>query len=188
MTARWVAAFAWLPSPACEHIDSHRGRGGRDHRRSSSFSLVANLAFHNGLIRRRRPCPPRAGPPERLDALDQPVQRRHVGPTRSQPGSPRCLPQLHVIELARTRSLATPWILISYARGRFGTCTCPLVCGAHPLSAVGSTRASPSDHLPQGGPGDTCLRGRPRSRSPVGSALETEDCMSLRSHSGVSVR
>ena len=32
MTARWAAAFAWLPSPACKHIDSHRGRGGRDHR------------------------------------------------------------------------------------------------------------------------------------------------------------
>ncbi len=62
MTARWAAALAWLPSPACKHIYSHRGRGGRDHRRSSSFSLVAKLAFHDGLIRRRRPCPPRAGP------------------------------------------------------------------------------------------------------------------------------
>ena len=110
-----------------------------------------------------------------------------VPPVRNQV-APRASHSSTSSNSARTRSLAIPRILISYARGRFGTCTCPLVCGAHAHSRLS---VAPGHHPPitrrRVDLGDTCLRGRGHVPGhPRASAVENEDCMSLRSHSGVS--
>ena len=68
---------------------------------------------------------------------------------------------------ARTRSLGDSTDLDLVNAGMFRHVHLPSRVGcSHPLSAVGSARASPRDHLPRGEPGDTCPRGRPRPRSP----------------------
>src|SRR6266516_152167 len=86
---------------------------------------------------------------ERLDALDQPIQRRGVGLTGSQPGSPRGLPQFYVIEFgpyevagdstdlelvyARTfRHLTSPGLSLCVALTP--TVGCGVVSGHHPGS------------------------------------------------------
>jgi hypothetical protein len=65
---------------------------------------------------------------------------------------------------ARTRSLATPRILSSYARGRFVTSPALSCMALTPLSAVSGSRASPTDHPRQGELRDACPWGVQRPR------------------------
>jgi hypothetical protein len=87
------------------------------------------------------------------DAVSPPPVRNQVAPRASHSSTSS--------NSARTRSLATPRILISYTRGRFVTSPALswLRSRPRPLSAAGAARASPTDHPRQGEPDGACPRG-----------------------------
>jgi hypothetical protein len=96
--------------------------------------------------------------PERLDALDQPIQRRGVSLTGSQPGSPRGLPQFYVIELGPYEVAGDSTDLeLVYAR-TFRHLTSPglsLCMALTPTIGCGWCPGITQDHPQQGEPGDT---------------------------------
>jgi hypothetical protein len=162
MTARWTAAFAWLPSPACKHIDSHRGRCGRDHRvgrRRSAWSPSSpSITGPTGDDARVSQASRRRGAEGNGQVTCSGSLRHAVSRFRpeSPSGSPGCLP------VRRTSaSSASSWRERSPSSSARSS---PTVRGGLPAfacSGPGSRGVRHHGHTPKGMPGRAKVRQGP---------------------------